>query len=39
MQTVVGRLATEGKLRVMLVTSEEKNLFLNLNEPADLAAL
>jgi len=39
MQTVAGRLATEGKLRVVPVTSEEKNLFLNLNEPADFATL
>ena len=37
MQTVADGLATEGKLRVVPVTSEEKNLFLNLNEPADLA--
>lgn len=39
MQAVANRLATEGKLRVVPVTSEEKKLFLNLNEPADLAAL
>ena len=39
MQTVAGRLATAGKLRVVPVTSEERKLFLNLNEPADLAAL
>lgn len=38
MQTVAGRLATEGKLRVVPVTSLERKLFLNLNEPADLAA-
>jgi molybdopterin-guanine dinucleotide biosynthesis protein A len=38
-QTVAGRLATEGKLRVMPVTSLERKLFVNLNEPADLAAL
>jgi molybdopterin-guanine dinucleotide biosynthesis protein A len=37
MQTVAGRLATEGKLRVVPVTSQEKNLFLNLNELSDLA--
>ena len=39
MQTVASRLATEGKLRVLPVTSPERKLFLNLNEPADLAAL
>ena len=39
MQTVAGHLATVGKLRVVPVTSEERKLFLNLNEPADLAAL
>jgi molybdenum cofactor guanylyltransferase len=39
MQTVAGRLATEGKLRVVPVTSLERKLFLNLNEPADLATL
>jgi molybdopterin-guanine dinucleotide biosynthesis protein A len=37
MQTVTGRLATEGKLRVVPVTSQEKNLFMNLNGPDDLA--
>ncbi len=36
MQTVAGRLATEGKLRVMPVTSVERKLFLNLNEPVYL---
>jgi molybdopterin-guanine dinucleotide biosynthesis protein A len=39
MQTVAGRLAMEGKLRIVPVTSLERKLFLNLNEPADLAAL
>jgi molybdopterin-guanine dinucleotide biosynthesis protein A len=39
MQTVVGYLAAEGKLRVVSVTSQEKNLFLNVNELSDLAAL
>src|SRR4026208_115114 len=39
MQTVAGRLATEGKLRIVPVTSLERKLFLNLNEPADLATL
>jgi molybdopterin-guanine dinucleotide biosynthesis protein A len=39
MQTVAGRLATEGKLRVMPVTSLERKLFLNLNQPIDLATL
>ena len=36
MQTVVGCLAAEGKLRVLPVTSQERKLFLNLNELADL---
>ena len=39
MQTVVGCLAAEGKLRVVPVTSQERKLFLNVNELADLAAL
>jgi hypothetical protein len=39
MQTVAGRLATEGKLRVLPVTSLERKLFLNLNELSDLEAL
>jgi molybdenum cofactor guanylyltransferase len=39
MQSVANRLATEGKLRVMPVTSQEKKLFMNLNGPDDLAAL
>jgi len=39
MQTMAGRLAAEGKLRVVPVTSQERNLFLNLNELSDLAAL
>ena len=39
MQTLAGRLATEGKLRIVPVTSLERKLFLNLNEPADLGAL
>ena len=39
LQTLAGRLATEGKLRVVSVTSQERNLFLNVNELADLAAL
>jgi molybdenum cofactor guanylyltransferase len=38
LQTLAGRLAAEGKLRVVSVTSQERNLFLNVNEPADLAA-
>jgi molybdopterin-guanine dinucleotide biosynthesis protein A len=37
LQTLVSRLATEGKLRVLSVTSQERNLFLNVNELADLA--
>jgi len=39
MQSVANRLATDGKLRVMAVTSEERKLFMNLNEPDDLATL
>jgi molybdopterin-guanine dinucleotide biosynthesis protein A len=39
MQTVAGHLATEGKLRILPATSLQRKLFLNLNEPADLAAL
>jgi molybdopterin-guanine dinucleotide biosynthesis protein A len=39
MQTVVGCLAAEGKLRVVPVTSQERKLFLNVNELADLAVL
>src|SRR4029450_2106366 len=39
LQTVASRLVAEGKLRVTPLTSQEKTLFLNLNEPADLAAL
>ena len=39
MQTVARRLAAEGKLRVVPVTSQERNLFLNLNDLSDLAAL
>lgn len=36
MQTVAGRLAAAGKLQVVPVTSRERKLFLNLNEPVDL---
>jgi molybdenum cofactor guanylyltransferase len=39
LQTVTGRLAAAGKLRVMPVTPQERKLFLNVNEPVDLAAL
>ena len=39
MQTVVGCLAAEGKLRVLPVTSQERKLFLNVNELADLQHL
>ena len=38
LQTLAGRLAAKGKLRVVSVTSQDRNLFLNLNELADLAA-
>jgi molybdopterin-guanine dinucleotide biosynthesis protein A len=36
LQTVTGRLVAAGKLQVMPVTSQERKLFLNLNEPVDL---
>jgi molybdopterin-guanine dinucleotide biosynthesis protein A len=36
LQTVTGGLVAAGKLQVMPVTSQEKKLFLNLNEPVDL---
>jgi molybdopterin-guanine dinucleotide biosynthesis protein A len=36
LQTVTGRLVAAGKLQVMPVTSQERKLFLNLNELADL---
>jgi len=39
LQTLARRLAAEGKLRVTVVTSLKKELFLNLNEPSDLTAL
>jgi molybdopterin-guanine dinucleotide biosynthesis protein A len=36
LQTVTSRLVAAGKLEVMLVTSQERKLFLNVNEPTDL---
>jgi molybdopterin-guanine dinucleotide biosynthesis protein A len=36
LQTVTGRLVAAGKLQVMPVTSQERKLFLNLNELVDL---
>jgi molybdopterin-guanine dinucleotide biosynthesis protein A len=39
MQTVAARLAAGGKLRVVPVKSQERKLFLNVNELADVAAL
>ena len=36
LQTVTGSLVAAGKLQVMPVTSQERKLFLNLNELADL---
>jgi molybdopterin-guanine dinucleotide biosynthesis protein A len=39
LQTLTGRLVAVGKLQVVPVTSQERELFLNLNEPADLAML
>jgi len=39
LQALARRLAAEGKLQVVSVTSPEKELFRNLNEPSDFAAL
>ena len=39
LQTVIGSLVAAGKLRVILVKSQERKLFRNLNELSDLAAL
>jgi molybdopterin-guanine dinucleotide biosynthesis protein A len=39
LQTVTGRLVAARKLQVMPVTSQERQLFLNLNELADLQHL
>ena len=39
LQTMAHRLVVAGRLQVMPVTSRERKLFLNVNEPADLAAL
>ena len=39
LQNIASRLVAAGKLRVMSATSEERRLFVNLNELADLAAL
>jgi molybdopterin-guanine dinucleotide biosynthesis protein A len=39
LQTVAGCLAAAGKLQVIPVESQERKLFLNLNEPVDLRAL
>jgi molybdopterin-guanine dinucleotide biosynthesis protein A len=39
LQTVTARLVAAGKLQMMPVTSQERKLFLNLNELADLAVL
>jgi molybdopterin-guanine dinucleotide biosynthesis protein A len=36
LQTLAGRLSAEGKLRVISVSSPERNLFTNVNEPPDL---
>jgi molybdopterin-guanine dinucleotide biosynthesis protein A len=36
LQTVAARLAAAGKLQVTLVTSKERKLFSNVNEPVDL---
>jgi molybdopterin-guanine dinucleotide biosynthesis protein A len=36
LQTVAARLAAAGKLHVTLVTSKERKLFSNVNEPVDL---
>jgi molybdenum cofactor guanylyltransferase len=39
LQTVTGSLVAAGKLQVLLVESQERKLFLNLNELSDLAEL
>ena len=39
LQTLASRLVATGKLQVMPVTSQERKLFLSVNEQADLAAL
>ena len=39
LQTLASRLAAVGKLQVVPVTSQERKLFLSVNEQADLAAL
>ena len=39
LQKVIGRLVVAGRLQIMPVTSQGRKLFLNVNEPADLAAL
>jgi molybdopterin-guanine dinucleotide biosynthesis protein A len=39
LQTCSSRVVAAGKLQVIPVTSHERELFFNLNEPADLAAL
>ncbi|HZR06327.1 MAG TPA: molybdenum cofactor guanylyltransferase [Candidatus Udaeobacter sp.] len=39
LQTMASRLVAEGKVRVISVTPQERKLFQNLNERADLAAL
>ncbi len=39
LQTVASCLVAEGKLRVIVVTKDERKLFRNLNAPVDMAAL
>jgi len=39
LQTLVGRLVAAGKMRGIPVTEQERELFLNVNELSDLAAL
>src|SRR5581483_11277268 len=39
LQSMASRLVAEGKVRVISVTPQERKLFQNLNERADLAAL
>lgn len=36
LQTLAGRLVADGKLEAIVVTSQARKLFLNLNEPVDL---
>jgi molybdenum cofactor guanylyltransferase len=39
LQAMANRLVAGGKLRVISVTTQEREFFLNVNEPSDLATL